>query len=1492
MNNKTGFIEGAMRHRQIVLLVSGILMLLGVYALMHMPRQEFPEFTIRQGLVIGVYPGASAGEVENQLTQEVEKYLFGFKEIKRRKTYSVSRDGMMIVFVELNDRVKSADEFWSKLNHGLNTFKSSLPSGVLALMADNDFGQTSALLITLESDQRSYRELETYLKELENRLRRVESVSKIRHYGLQTEQISIYLNPEKLSTYGITTSTLLGNLFLQGFTTVSGNIDNQRTENPIHIAASYQTEEEIGEQIVYSDPQGNLIRLRDVAGIVREYPQPESYIQNNGRKSLLISMEMQPGNNIVQYGAEVDQVLKTFQEELPKDVHILRIADQPEVVRHSVASFLKEFFLAILAVILVTMLLLPFRVASVAATTIPMSIFISLAIMYLGGMELNTVTLAALIVVLGMIVDNSIVIIDSYLEKIGQGVSRWHASISSAREFFKAIFSATLAISITFFPFLFTLTGQFNDFVQMFPWTVTITLGISLLVAMMIIPYLQFFIIRKGISEPSGEKKGRSLLAFIQNTYERWLHAAFRHPVLTLSLGFVAIAAGALLFLTLPQRLMPLAERNQFAVEITLPQGSSLTQTAAVADSMEHILRLDSRILSVTSFIGSSSPRFHTNYAPSLPASNYAQFIVNTLSNEATEEVLDEYANRYPDYFPNARIRFKQLDFQAVAAPIEVRLSGNDLGQLRALADSMSGKLRGLEGIGWVRTNFGEKLPGARVELLPLESNRLGINKTTVSTNLAAHFQGVPLTTLWEEDYALPVELRMQKEGEASLQDLREVYVHSVIPGVSVPLRQVASIEPEWSEGQIVRRNGIRTISVMADVLRGYNINRVFGKVHEATTSFSLPDGVSLSFGGAAESDAEDLPEIMKGLAISLCIIFFILLFHFRKINLALLVMGSAALSLAGAAIGVRIMNVEIGITAILGIVSLTGILVRNGIIMLDYAESLRLERKMTAREAAFEAGKRRMRPIFLTSAAASMGVIPMIISNSPLWGPMGTLICFGTMTSMILLVLMMPVSYWLIFRRADRRADKKNQRQGSFAPAVLGLLLIAGISAIPEPASAQKTYTLEECKRLVEQNHARLRNARLSLDASEEVRKAAFTRYFPTVNATGISFRASEPMLELKVPGGNLPVYDGNPAHLLSATQFAYFPGMDYALLDKGNFGAILAVQPVYAGRRISAGNQLAKVGVEASRSQVQLTRSELLLKTEETYLQLTSLREKTATLHMLTALLDTLHRQASDACQAGLVQRNDVLRVEMKQSELSAQKLRLENGILLSSMALCQYIGEPYTPGVRFSEAGLADSTVSIPVLEASVQALYSDPATALLLREEYKLLENNVQAESLRTRMKKGEYLPELAVGARGLYMDMGHKGTGNALAFATLNIPVSGWWEASHALKEQRLREEMALNEQKDAQERMLLQMQQTWNELNEAMQQVKVARKVALQAVENLRLNRDNYEAGIISISDMLEAQVLLLEARNKETDARLELQLKKMAYLHSTGRYE
>jgi len=1470
-----------MRHWQIVLLIIVLLGCFGVYALFMMPRQEFPVVTIRQGLVIGLYPGASSSVVEEQLTKKVEKYLYGFKEIKKRKTYSVSKEGMMIIFVELTDNVENADEFWSKLNHGLNLQKTQMPSGVLALFSDSDFGDTSALLISLESDHASYRDLEEYLDRLENKLRTLEPVSKIRRYGLRKEQITIYLEPEKLTGFGISSTVLAANLFTQGLTSSSGSIRGGQTEIPIHLAESYPSEASVAEQIIYADPAGNIVRLKDVARIVREYPDPDSYIRSNGKKCLILSLEMQDGNNIVQFGKEVNQMLNDFRKSLPEGVTISRIADQPGVVSDSITTFLREFVFAIAAVILVTMLLLPFRAASVSAASIPITIFISLGIMYLAGIELNTVTLAALIVVLGMIVDNSVVIVDSYMEKLDHGLSPWDAAVESAQGFFKAIFSATLAISITFFPFLFTLKGTFRDFVQLFPTTVTITLGISLLVAMLVIPYLQYFFIKKGFhyQETGRDKHRATILDAVQNFYEKWLVRAFKHPAITMGAGIVSVIAGVILFTQIPQRLMPVAERDQFAVEIYLPKGSTLDQTVQVADSLEKMLRPDKRIVSITSFIGTSSPRFHTTYAPNFPAKNYGQFIVNTVSTKATEAILDDYTGRYAHYFPNAYVRFKQLDYQPVAAPVEVRFSGDNLADLGKTSSVFTRKLRTVKGISNVKTNYEEMYPGIYVDLDANEASRLGINKTTVMANLAMHLDGLPVTTLWEKDHPVPVVLKTEKPD--STGGLENDYIHSVIPGISVPLRQIAQMVPDWNHGQIVRRNGIRTITVMADVNRDANVNDVFPVVRKLAGQTLLPQGVTVAFGGAYESDKETLPNILTGFVMAIFIIFLILLFHLRKVNLALLVLGSSTLTFLGATLGGVILGVDFGLTSILGIVSVIGILVRNGIIMMDYAEELRIKKGLTIREAAMEAGKRRMRPIFLTSAAASVGVIPMIASKSALWTPMGTVICFGTVFSVVLLVFVLPVAYWLIFSRIDRR-KKPDPVRVSGNP--LPVVILAGILMTISPVilQSQNRYSLGDCKRIALENNVEVRNAGLQVEASKQTKMMAFTKFFPNIEASGMSFKAKNPLLDFNIPGGNLPVYDGNPAHLFPITQYAFFPDISLSYFGKGTIGMITAVQPLFAGGRIITGNELASLGIRVSNSRMVLSRNEVLLKTEEQYWQLVSLQEKMKTLAMGEKLLDTIYKQANDAWLAGIINRNDVMKVKLKQGDMKVSRLQLENGIRLSTMALCQ------TMGVEVDSTMALTDTLVIPLPPSS---LYMNPDKALENREEYKLLQQNIRAEELQTRMKIGEYLPQVGVGIGSYYTDLMGEEQGNTIAFATARFPISGWWEASHNIKERRLREEMTRNSSKNTSSLLSLQIQQSWFGLVEAYKQIEVVRESQKQAEENLRINSDNYKAGIVNISDMLEAQVLLQQIRDRYTEVLANFNINLTRYKQVTGRY-
>jgi len=1021
---KRNLVEWAMHYHQIVILLTCCLMVLGVYGLAEMKKNEFPDYTIRQGIVIAAAPGYSAEEMEEQVTKPLEEYIFSYKEVKKRKTHSTSKDGLCIIQVELNDDMNNKDEFWSKFKHGVSQFKSQLPQSVLALQVTDDFGDTSALLISMESEQKTYRELNDYMDDLKDHLRRIEDVGRMSVSGLQKEQISVYLDSKRLSQYGLNEQTLGLTLFTKGFTTTGGRLKTQQFVSPVYVSRSLNSLRDVQEMIVLADAKGNNIRLKDIARVVKEYPVTDSYITNNGRKCLLLSVEMKKGKNIVQMGEEVKDEIAAFKKSLPDDVTLYNITDQSKVVSDSVANFLHELVIAIVAVVIVVMLLLPLRVALVAASTIPISIFISLGLFYAFGIELNTVTLAALIVTLGMIVDNSIVIIDSYLEKISEGQSRWHASMESAQQFFKSIFSATLAISITFFPFLFTTKGMIQEFLHSFPWAITLILAISLIVAEMLVPFMQFYFIRK--PNKAVKKDGRKSFSFLdvlQRSYDKLIDKCFAYPKTVIAIALASIVGGGIIMSRLPQQMLPTAERNQFAVEIYMPTGTAVERTAQVADSLEGILRKDKRVVSVTSFKGCSSPRFASSYAPVIGGTEFAQFVVNTISTDATVEVLDEYAPRYRDAFAGAYVRFKQLGYSEAVYPVEVRLSGDNMTELKAIADTLTTKMRQMPQLVQIRTDLNEPLPATKVVLNEDASTRLGLTNTSLETTLAMRYgAGMSVGSVWEGDYRIPVVLKSTTADSSNVSQLKDEQIPVAAGIANVPLRQVADVKADWHDGQIKRRNGVRTVTVMADVQRGTNATWATEDVQQLVNELNLPSDVNVSYGGEVEQSAEKMPDIFAGLMVAVVIIFFILVFHFKRIATATLMLASLLLCVFGAAVGVLIQSVDFSVTCVLGLVSLMGILVRNGIIMIDYAEELRTEQHLHVREAIYQSAKRRMRPIFLTSAAASMGVIPMILGGSGLWMPMGTVIFYGTLITMFFILTVIPVAYWLVLAGSTQR--------------------------------------------------------------------------------------------------------------------------------------------------------------------------------------------------------------------------------------------------------------------------------------------------------------------------------------------------------------------------------------------------------------------------------------------------------------------------------------
>lgn len=1023
-NKLTGWAAWSVNNYRIATLLTVLLLAFGVYGLYVMPKDEFPPFVVRQGVVIAVMPGATSEEIEAQVARPLERYMFTYKEVNRQKTTTTSSNGMCMMMVQMHDNINKKDEVWSKIKHGLNTFKSSLPGGVLALVVNEDFGDACALLITVESQQRSYRELQQYSDELADRLRRVPSVSNVKQYGEVKEQITLYVDRERLAAYGIGQGAIMQALGGQGLTTMSGSLTGKQQHITLHVAPTERSEQELAQQIIYSDGNKN-VRLCDVAEIRREYDTSEKYIENNGNRCVLLSLEMSPGNNIVAYGKEVDQVLDQFRADyIPEDVQMRRITDLPQVVSQSVYDFLRDLVISMAIIVLVMMILFPLRSAIVAAITIPLSTFISVGIMYAMDIPLNTITLACLIVVLGMIVDNSIVVIDGYLEYLGMGMGRREAAIKSVKQYFWPMMLATICICAIFYPLVITMTGEAGDVIGMFPVTITINLMVSLAVAVVVIPILNAAIIRKA---PVKKADKKDITDWVQIAYEHSLKWTFRHPWLTMVIAIVIVATTSLIFPTLKMRQFPYADRNQFAVEIFLPQGEGLERTRAVADSMRHILEKDTRVQSVTSFIGCSSPRFQISYAPQMGGRNFAQLIVNTPDIQSTFDVLNEYAPKYSNHWPQDYCRFKQMDFLNVPT-YEYRFYGNNLDSIHAAAEALMGKLRQIPELEWVHTDFDHPHPIVDIALDPVACAQLGINRTSAQLQTTLQTGSMQVGSIWEDDYEVPVILKDAQSENITYSNAKDIYL-TTATGRSVPLRQVAEVKPAWTQTNIVHRNGERCISVTAEGKRNVLAAPLQARIGKMIEQMDLPQGVRAEVGGEIEKNNEIVPDIMMGIGLALVIIFFFILFNFKRFGITFICMAAISLSIPGAMIGLAIADRTLGLTSLFGFITLMGIIMRNEILIFEHADE-KMAEGMSARDAAYDAGRRRMVPIFLTTATTAVGVIPMIIAGSSFWMPVGITIFAGGIGTLILIVNVLPVVYWKLNQGRDKKPQLTNTAQ------------------------------------------------------------------------------------------------------------------------------------------------------------------------------------------------------------------------------------------------------------------------------------------------------------------------------------------------------------------------------------------------------------------------------------------------------------------------------
>ena len=1453
-------VRAALRYPQVTLVLSAMLVAAGLYSLLTMPRREDPKITIHVGIVAAVYPGATAAEVEDQVTRKIEERLFRFAEVRRDKTYSTTRNGMVVINVELDKSIKDTGEFWSKLRLDMAQLKATaLPSGVLGPVVDSDFGDTVAVLIAVHGGNYGPGDLKDYAQTVETALRALPAVSKIKRIGDQKEEIDIATSSERLAQYGVNPMNVMG--ALQGRNTVqfAGRVPAGENKVPIESGGRFQTEDQIRQVMVDVSPTGQPVYIGDVANVERVYKDPTEYVRFNNEQTILLSVEMHEGNNIVDFGNTLRTTLKNVEATLPPDLKLDMVADQPKVVSERIGDFFREFGIAIVAVILVTMLLLPLRVALVSAIAIPVSVAMTFGALNAYGIELQQVSIASLIIVLGMVVDNAIVIVDNYVGLLDKKVPVDEAAERCATEMAVPVLTATLAIIAAFAPLLM-LTGAMGEFIRSLPITVAISLTTSFVVAMLLTPLMARFFIRQGLVDhaqaDSGTERKLTPLDHMQRYYNIIITWAMRNKRTVLVSSVLAVAAGVGILLLVPQLLFPLAERNQFVMDVWLPEGTKIETTDATVRRIETVLRQEPLIESYASFLGASAPRFYYNVNPQLPAANYAQILVNTRKVKGTPQLVAELRQRLPDVAPEAKVFVKDLQQgQILEAPVEVRIVGDDIATLETLGNQAEEILRHTPGATYIHTDWHEDAWQVGINVREEVANRMGLTNGVIAQQLAVGFEGAPVTTFWEGDRGVDVVLRLDPAERQSFQNVTDTYVMSPVNGARVPLAAVATLTSEWQPGRIVRRNGVRTLTVRAFPDGNHLASEILGGARKQLDAMRLPEGYRIEYGGEYQNQQETFGEMRTALLTSLLLIFLILLFQFRTLVDPLIVMAAFPLALPGAALGLLITHNTFGFTAFIGIISVGGLVVRNSIILIDYIHE-RMKNGAELEQAALEAGERRLRPIFLTSAAAAVGVIPMILSGSSLWSPMASVIAFGLLGSMFFTLIAIPVLFVVVHHR------RPVPIKATAAVVLLALFAFAGVAH----AEARR-ITLDEAVALATKQNSTVMLAHLKENEMQARVTEARANYFPVLSneSDAAHLRGIEHM---EIPMGALGV----------SSLIGPIPGTNVSLpLGHHDFllSTTTAAQPITQYFKIHAGVNVAKADLGVARDDAHRAENEVALKMKELYYGLLSaeLRKQAAELRIEAG--EERLAEARNGVEAGAVLELKVLDGQAQISDARHALGSLEDAI--SDMK------------VEFNDlAGLPlDCDVELVPPEPEADATAGDLETeALAHNPEVAAAEQTLNKARAGLSAAHAEYIPEIGAFAQYIHQDGVPLLTeNNGLVGLKMNWTLLEFGKRSGQVHERQAQVAEAEENLRHVQNRVRVEIEKEVRKVQRAETGLEAARESVAARAEMRRITANQVEANTVNPSALKEAQgqfaeaeAVLFQAEMERNTARAELE--------------
>lgn len=1013
----------AIEKNRITVVALLVIAVAGIQAFFSMPRNEDPGFIVRAALVQTFFPGASPERVELLVTDKLEKVIQEIPELDFIS--STSKVGVSIIYVNIKERYTDMRPIWDNLRRKVEDSVADLPEGVQGPFINDEFGEVFGTIVALTGDGFEYRELEDIADELKNELLLIPDVAKVTVFGIQEERIFVEYNNARLAEFGLSPSQLQQILSARNIVLPGGDIRSPYETIVLEPTGSFQSVDELKRTIINLPGSREVVHLQDVVTIKRDYVDPPTAIMHaNGERSLALGISLREGGNIIDMGREVAKVVRRAQEIYPIGIELEPLAVQSDVVSKKIADFTKSLFQAIGIVALVMLAFLGMRTGLIVASLIPMTMVSSVFVMSVFDIGLDQMSLASLIIALGMLVDNAIVMSESIMVQMEGGKRVKDAAIDSARELRVPLLVSSLTTAVAFLPIYLSesATGEYTA--PLFK-VVTITLLCSWVMALTLIPLLCVLFLRIKASTAHVTFEGTAY-----RRYRRLLTGSVKRPLVSLAAVAAVFVVALQGFAFVPDIFFPENDRTTFTVEFELPEGTPIERTRTVVAETEAFIgeRFWARasdesvgVINWGAFIGEGAPRFQLAFNPEPPSPNYAIILANATSIRAIDEtIIPEIEQFIVETFPDVNPTIKRLPLGAPAwPPVQIRISGRDTGTLFEIVEQLKARLRETPGARQISDNWGVRTKKILVNVDDTRATRAGITNQDVAVSLQAHLLGFKTTEFREGDKLIPVVMRAEEAERKRLQSGAAINVFAQATGNSVPIDQVATPELVWQPGRIERRDRLRTVSVEALLQPGYTAAQVNASVQPwlQEQAADWPFGYSWEFGGEAETSGKANEAIAEKLPIAGLIILLLLVGQFNSIRKPIIILLTIPLAVIGVVVGLLVARSYFGFMTLLGIISLAGIVINNAIVLLDRIRIESEENQLPPAEAVIMAAQQRLRPILLTTATTIGGMLPLWFGGGPMWEPMAIAIIFGLLFATALTLVVVPVLYSVLYR-------------------------------------------------------------------------------------------------------------------------------------------------------------------------------------------------------------------------------------------------------------------------------------------------------------------------------------------------------------------------------------------------------------------------------------------------------------------------------------------